>query len=309
MRWLLIEGWILPSAHMQLSSHCLPQRPPFNVSEIHQWSKFFFCPCPPPTLTPLSSPEWCHSASDHRRSEGVSKASDGSLSLQINRASPLTLSQSLSFAASHFHSIILSFVPISSQMLWNRLDFPPHLSYLFRRLPNTSFSKWHSNRKTVNSLLEKFITAETSKWKSFWVRVGAEAKSHESRNVRSLTWLFLTVRKHPFLSSPPTPGGLGVLPSLTCLCLQWHVFISFTIFGQIHSCYFHFWWEVYILEVMQKHPGSENLWPITITPPPEGLLLKISVSNNLLLKLKIASLKTFNLLLGAEIDAMTCKQG
>lgn len=274
MSCLLIKGWTLPSAHMQLSSVVFHNFPLSMLSwgefEIHQWSKLlFFFLCPPPTPAPLSSPEWCHSASDHRRSEGVSKAPDGSLSLRINRASPLTLSQSLSSTSSHFHSIILSFFPISSQMLWNWSDFPPYLSYLFRRLPNTSFSKWRSDRKlsTLKSFLPQKLQTPTSLASSVSNEPGGKVlefgwvqkQNLKSRNVRSLTCFFLAVRKHQFISSPLTPGGLGVLPSLTCVCLQWHVFISFSFFGQIHSCYSHFWCEVYILEVMRKHPGSENL--------------------------------------------------
>lgn len=116
--------------------------------------------------------------------------------------------------------------------------------------------------------MEKFLTAETSNASSVsnepsgkvlgfgWV----QKQNLKSRNVRSLTCFSLAVRKQQFVSLPLTPGGLGVLPLLTCVCLQWHVFISFSFFGQIHSCYFHIWCEVCILEVMWKHPGSENLW-------------------------------------------------
>lgn len=99
--------------------HCLPQLPPFDAPLEGIWSPsmistFFFCPSPTPAFFP--SPEWCHSASDHRRSEGVSEASDGSLSLQINRPCPLTLSQSISSPYFHFYSAISSFSPISGQM-------------------------------------------------------------------------------------------------------------------------------------------------------------------------------------------------
>lgn len=49
----------------------------FSTSRIHPFSFYsppFFCSNPIPTIFP---PERCHSATDHRRSEAVSEASDG----------------------------------------------------------------------------------------------------------------------------------------------------------------------------------------------------------------------------------------
>lgn len=108
-----------------------PQMLHWREFEVRQWSKLsFFCPSPTPAFFP--SPEWCHSASDHKRSEGVSEASDGSLSLQINRTCPLTLSVSffpvLSFSLyhlfflSHFQSNVVKLVGFSSPLV---LFIPP----------------------------------------------------------------------------------------------------------------------------------------------------------------------------------------
>lgn len=204
--------------------HCLPQLPPFDAPLEGIWSPsmistFFFCPSPTPAFFP--SPEWCHSASDHRRSEGVSEASDGSLSLQINRPCPLTLSQSLSSPYFHFHSAISSFSPISSQMFENWSDFPPHLSYLFRRLSNT-FSKRCCDHKLSTlwwkSLLPQklqgqlALASSVSNDPSFRASVGAEAKSQECQNLRSLTRLFIAVRKCQFLFSLFLQAASGSYP-------------------------------------------------------------------------------------------------
>lgn len=118
--------------------------------------------------------------------------------------------------------------------------------------------------------MEKFLTAEASKaavsclisvkwakWKSFRARVGAEAKSQESQNLRDLTRLFLAVRKWWFFfvsysRQPLGPALINLyLSPVTCL----HFYLLFWADTPLH-----FWCEVCVLEVKQKHPRSRYLW-------------------------------------------------
>lgn len=206
--------------------------------EVHQWSKlFFFCPSPTPAFFP--SLEWCHSASDHRRSEGVSEASDGSLSLQINRTCPQH-SLSLSFSPySHIHSAISSFSPISSQMLWNWSGFTLHLSYLFRRLPNTRFLKRCCDHKLSTLWWKSFspqkLQGQSALASSVWNEPSGKkfqgfggCRSKISRDSESQIFDSAFPQSENVSSSFLSFFRLPLGPTLINLRLSsvWHVFIS-----------------------------------------------------------------------------------
>lgn len=155
-------------------------------------------------------------------------------------------------------------------MLWNWSDFPRHLSYLFRRLPNTHFSKRCCDHKLSVIWWKSFLPQKLQGQSAFASSVSNEPSGKvlglrwvQKQNLKSVRisdlWLDFFSQSENVSSSLLSFFRLPLGPTLIKLRLSSVTYLHFFLFFRlIHLCYLQFWCEDFILRE-NKAPRKQKL--------------------------------------------------